>query len=257
MYYCGIDIGSRTSKIAVVKKHAPVFMREVMTGLIPGDTALQLEQMARKALNIAESEELPLIATGYGRNTVKTKFRTISEISCHARGVHYYFPQGELVIDIGGQDSKGILVDNSGKVLDFVMNDRCAAGSGRFLEKLAEILEIRIDELGSLVSEATKVVEINSTCVVFAESEIIGQIAQGTTSANIAAGVHLALARRIRNLVSPLLRREIVFTGGVARNSGMIAALEEVFNHTIMIPENPVITGALGAALIAEQEHEN
>jgi len=253
MYYCGIDIGSRTSKIAVFKNNEMVYDRVVMTGLIPGETAMTLKIGAQKALNTVE--EFKVIATGYGRNTVETEFRVISEISCHAKGINHLFPQAELIIDIGGQDSKGILVGENGRVNDFVMNDRCAAGSGRFLEKLSEILEIRLDQLGALMRESTVDIEINSTCVVFAESEIIGQIAKGVKPADIAAGVHHALARRIRNLVAQFRDYKIVvFTGGVALNEGMTLALENVFEKNILVPENPVITGAIGAALFAKND---
>ena len=253
MYYCGIDIGSRTSKIAVFKSDEMVYDRIVMTGLIPGETAMNLKLDAQEALNA--EEDFKVIATGYGRNTLETGFRAISEISCHAKGINYLFPQADMIIDIGGQDSKGILVGENGKVSDFVMNDRCAAGSGRFLEKLAEILEIRIDQLGDLMRESTEDIEINSTCVVFAESEIIGQIAKGVKPADIAAGGHHALARRIRNLVAQFRGyRYIVFTGGVALNDGMTLALENVFEKKILVAANPVITGAIGAALFAKNE---
>lgn len=253
MYYCGIDIGSRTSKIAVLKDQKIVFSKVVMTGLFPAETAKELEKEARIALKLAEQDNMPIIATGYGRKQVKTNFRVLSEISCHAKGVNLFFPEAELVIDIGGQDSKGIWIDRQGKALDFVMNDRCAAGSGRFLEKVAEILEIGVDQLGALVDRADKVTEVNSTCVVFAESEIIGLIAKGIPAAEIAAGVHLGLARRTRNLVATLPEVEhIVFTGGVAKNSAMKKFLEEVFHKPVNTPENPELTGAVGAALFAE-----
>jgi predicted CoA-substrate-specific enzyme activase len=253
MYHFGLDIGSRTSKIVVLQDNVIVFQQVVMTGLVPADTAENLIASAMQALMICERSEFQLIATGYGRNAMKTGYKTVSEINCHAKGVNYFFPEAEMVIDIGGQDSKGILVGKNGKVLDFVMNDRCAAGSGRFLEKLAEILGIRIDELGLLVQQSQQCLEINSTCVVFAESEIIGLIAQGISAADIASGVHEALARRIRNLVAQFRDCSyIIFTGGVARNDGMKQALEKIFNREIFVPADPVITGALGAALLAK-----
>lgn len=253
MHFCGIDIGSRTSKIVVLKNREIIYSKVTMTGLFPADTAKELEVNARIALGLSDNAVMPVVATGYGRNQVEAGLKIISEISCHAKGVNYFFPEAELVIDIGGQDSKGILVDKEGRAIDFVMNDRCAAGSGRFLEKVAEILEINVGQLGELVESSSKVVEVNSTCVVFAESEIIGLIAKGESPASIAAGVHLALARRTRNLTASLADvQRIVFTGGVARNSAMVKSLEKVYGREILVPENPEITGAIGAAIYAE-----
>lgn len=254
MYYCGIDIGSRSSKIVALNAGKVLFSKIVETGVQPHKTARNLLNSAQEALALDSDDQLKIVTTGYGRKSLQTGFKTISEISCHAQGVFFSNHEAEIVIDIGGQDSKGILLGKEGKVLDFVMNDRCAAGSGRFLEKVADILDVKITELADLAAQSSQAENIDSTCVVFAESEIISLLAKGSSPADIAKGVHNALAKRIRNLLAPLPdRKNIVFTGGVARNQGMKHALENTFNQKIIISANPVLTGALGAALYAKK----
>jgi predicted CoA-substrate-specific enzyme activase len=256
MIFGGIDSGSRTTKLVFLKDDKIIYEDVRVTGISPQATASQMLQEAME-INAVESEP-PLIVTGYGRNLIQKKRQRISEISCHARGVYYYFPQVEMIIDIGGQDSKGIMVTPDGTVADFVMNDRCAAGTGRFLEKAAGILEVDISQLGWLALKAEEQLSINSTCVVFAESEMIGLIAKAIPPASIAWAVHRSIAQRTVNMISGFSAAKfIAFTGGVALNPAMIKALEIELRSEMMIPPNPCITGALGAALFAREQHEN
>ncbi len=254
--FVGLDIGSRTSKIIAFQEKKIIFSDQKYTGVKPDRTAIELKEKMCEKLKIVESDIARIITTGYGRNIVKFSQNKISEISCHARGVNYFFPEARTVIDIGGQDSKVIILDKKGKVKDFMMNDRCAAGTGKFLEVAANTLETSVTELGELAAISKNNIKINSTCVVFAESEMIGLIAEGVQKADIVKAVHFSIARRIKNMVARLNWKEpVIFTGGVAKNSGMKKALIETLGCGVNIPSDPFITGALGAAIFAYEKN--
>lgn len=204
-----------------------------------------------------------VMSTGYGRNTVSFADDRITEITAHARGVQYFYPEANSVIDIGGQDSKAIVISKkTGNVIDFQMNDKCAAGTGRFIEVMAGALEVPIQEIGELALKSNNPASISSTCTVFAESEVISLFAKGTKKEDIAAGIHKSIAKRVAGMakrigVAPLL----VFCGGVAKNIGVKKFLEEELGFEINIPgfngkNSAQLTGAIGAALIA-QDHKN
>lgn len=249
---CGIDSGSRTTEIVLLQDDTIVYRAVEATGINPVITAQKLLDIACSARGITQEDIAALYSTGYGRNTLPFSQKVISEISCHARGVHHLFPGCKTIIDIGGQDSKAILLGAKGRVIDFVMNDKCAAGTGRFLEVAAHILETTVDNLGDLAAQSDNELQINSTCVVFAESEIIGLIAHGHSPADIISAVHRAIARRTRNMIAQLhWESPIVFTGGVAKNSGMQNAIAQQLHASINVPDDSFITGALGAALFA------
>ncbi|MBC8415172.1 MAG: 2-hydroxyglutaryl-CoA dehydratase [Candidatus Cloacimonetes bacterium] len=248
----GIDLGSRTAKIVVLNSNEIIHSNVMDTGVNPKVTSEKIFEQALKDSSLKKTDIGKIYSTGYGRNIVPFADKVISEISCHARGVNFLFPDARTIIDIGGQDSKVILIGNNGKVSDFAMNDKCAAGTGKFLEVVATTLETTVDELGELSARSKEEFDINSTCVVFAESEIIGMIAQGKTPEDITRAVHHSIARRTKNLVSQLhWQKPVVFTGGVALNSGMQTALADILKTDMIIPENSFITGALGAALFA------
>jgi predicted CoA-substrate-specific enzyme activase len=195
-----------------------------------------------------------VLGTGYGRHSIKEIFGTapVTEITAHARGVNYYLPTAKTVIDMGGQDTKVILLGKNGKVIDFQMNDKCAAGTGRFLEVMAKTLDVELEDLGAMDAQSTRDVTISSTCTVFAESEVISLIAAGESKANIIHGLHNAIASRVNGMVRRIgVVPDVAFTGGVAKNQGMVRALQKEIGSKILIPENPQITGALGSALIA------
>lgn len=250
-FACGIDIGSRTAKLVLLKNRKIIFTSDQATGINPGVTAQEIFNLALRSSGVSQAQINTICATGYGRNSVKFAERTISEISCHAAGVKYFHPEVRTVIDIGGQDSKIILLDENGRVAQFVMNDKCAAGTGRFLEVTANIFDLTVDDLSEMAAASDKEIQVNSTCVVFAESEIIGLIAQHEKPANIINAIHLSIAKRTRNLISQLhWQSPIVFTGGVARNNGLKNSLSKILKTAIIVPENSIITGALGAALL-------
>lgn len=250
-YNIGIDLGSRMAKIVVLENRDLIYSRVTNTGVNPQKTAQDLLDEALEKLNL-KNQINRIYSTGYGRNIVPFADKRISEISCHAKGVSYFFPNAKTVIDIGGQDSKIILLAENGKVIDFVMNDKCAAGTGRFLEVTANILEITVEDLGEKSDLSKEDIDINSTCVVFAESEIIGLIAAGKRPADIVNSVHRSIAKRIKNLMSQMnWQNPVIFTGGVAQNSGMRKSIASILNVEIESPEKSLITGALGAAIYA------
>lgn len=191
-----------------------------------------------------------VVATGYGRVSFSAD-EIISEITAHAKGSHLLFPDARTVIDIGGQDSKITKVDDHGRVLDFAMNDRCAAGTGRFIENTAKALEVSLEEFSQRSQASQHPARINSMCTVFAESEVISQIAQGTSIEDVSAGVYASVARRIKAMVERVgVEDQVVFTGGAARSIAMRKALEETLKVKLTVPDEPQMVGALGAAAI-------
>lgn len=253
----GIDVGSRTAKIVFLKNNKIIYTNHVSTGINPKLTAAELLDQGFNKSGYNQQSTGKIFSTGYGRNIIDFTDKKVSEISCHAKGVHYLLPDARTVIDIGGQDSKIICLSKDGRVKEFVMNDKCAAGSGRFLEVVANILEVTVEDLGLLSKESRKELHMNSTCVVFAESEIIGLIASGQISADIISSVHNSIAKRTRNLLAQLhWQRPIAFTGGVAKNPGMVQAMSSLIGVELVTPEDSYITGALGAALFAEEAYE-
>jgi predicted CoA-substrate-specific enzyme activase len=209
-----------------------------------------LAQVLKRA-GMARKQVGRIVATGYGRNAVSFADTTITEITCHARGVCRVAPGARTVIDIGGQDSKLIRLDKDGAVRDFAMNDRCAAGTGRFLEVVASRLQVDACALGQMAAKASAPSQISSMCVVFAETEIIGLLAAGARTEDIVAGVQAAIAKRIAAMAGRDLADAVVFTGGVALISGMAHALREALGHPVTVSPEPQMTGALGAAILA------
>jgi predicted CoA-substrate-specific enzyme activase len=194
-----------------------------------------------------------VIATGYGRIIVPFADRQITELTCHARGVYHYVPGVRLAIDIGGQDAKALKI-KGGKLLDFVMSDKCAAGTGRFLELIADSLSLGLDQLGTLSLKSVNKVAISSTCTVFARQEVISLISEGVPVENILAGIHDAIASRVARMMERLkVEPDVVFTGGVAKNIGVVKALEERMGCEILVPEEPLLSGAIGAALLGKE----
>ena len=197
-----------------------------------------------------------VVATGYGRDGMDFADASVTEITCHARGAHHIFPDVRTVIDIGGQDSKIIRVNESGRTEDFVMNDKCAAGTGRFLEVMAKALEVGREDMGPLSLESTDEIKVSSICTVFAESEVVGLIAAGHETRDILRGIHRAIAGRVAALSGRVgIAPRLVMTGGVAKNVGVKRALEERLGIEITVPPEPQIVGAIGAAIIAAQKY--
>jgi predicted CoA-substrate-specific enzyme activase len=252
MPVAGVDIGSLTAKAVVLEGTEMLGNSLVLTG---HNSRLAGREALEKALEDAGLEEASLdlmIATGYGRHAADFAGEKVTEITCHARGAHFARPEARTVIDLGGQDSKAIAVDENGKVRDFVMNDKCSAGTGRFLEVMAAALGIELDDLGRISLESESPASISSTCTVFAESEVVSRVAEGVSKVDIVAGIHQAIASRIYAMTVRIpVEERVIMTGGVARNQGVVSALEKKFKTEIIVPEMPQHMGALGAALIA------
>lgn len=257
MICAGIDAGSRSIKVVLFD---PEQNRVLARGMV--DQGIAQEQLAASLLaDLCAQAGLDgaartVIATGYGRHALKCAQTTITEITCHARGVHHLDPDIRTVIEIGGQDSKCISLEAGGRVRDFGMNDRCAAGSGRFLEVVAARLGLDLPGLSALSRGSTKPALISSMCVVFAETEIIGLLAQGVAPADIAAGVQNAIASRVSALAGRAFSQPVCFTGGVALQPGMVRALEAALGCPVRVPASPQYTGALGAAILGARKEQ-
>ena len=254
----GLDLGSRTSK-AVLVADGVLHTAIVPTGVHMQENAERLVVTLEDNTRYRRKDLAFIIGTGYGRIALDfgdIRSKIVTEISCHAMWAHFLNAQVRSIVDIGGQDSKAIKVDvRNGRVIEFIMNDKCAAGTGRFLEKAAHLLGLSVEELGDLALKATAPADISSQCVVFAESEVISLKAKGEKRENIAAGIHLATARRVKNLVNRLgLEPELVFSGGVSNNVGMWKALEQSLGEKIStVRLDTVYAGALGAAILAQK----
>lgn len=253
MITAGIDAGSRAIKVALFD-HASGKL--LATGIADQgvEQARLVEELFDRTLSgagLVRADVRGVVATGYGRARVAFADTTITEITCHARGVHHVAPEARTIIEIGGQDSKVILLEAGGRVRDFAMNDRCAAGTGRFLEVVAARMGVDLPALGELSRVSQKPAVISSTCVVFAETEIIGLLAEGTPAPDIAAGVQAAIASRVATMAGRTLSPSVCFTGGVALQAGMIRALEATLSFAVSVAPAPQFTGALGAALLA------
>lgn len=254
-YFAGVDIGSTMTKV--------VIMSDVKETSLIGPTGPEHRKLANRVMEqaldqagISFGDVTYVVATGYGRINVPFADKQITEITCHAKGLSSLLPSARTVVDIGGQDSKGIRVEN-GKVVDFVMNDKCAAGTGRFLEIIAEALGVPLEKLGELSLTAEKPAVIGNMCTVFAEQEVISQLANGEPVPNLIAGIHQAIAARIFSLVNKLkIKPEVAITGGGAKNIGLVKALEAKFGRPVLVAGEPLITGALGAALIGREMYE-
>jgi predicted CoA-substrate-specific enzyme activase len=256
MICAGIDAGSRTIKIVLIDSGN---MKVLATGLTDQGVeqdrlTLELFENVLRDSDISKKDVAATVATGYGRNAVGIADTTITEITCQAVGVHRLVPEAMTVIDIGGQDSKLVRLDKGGRVRDFAMNDRCAAGTGRFLEVVADRLGVGLESLGRMAAKSRSPAAISSMCVVFAETEIIGLLASGTACEDIVAGVQAAIANRIIAMAGRKVDLPIIFTGGVAMIPGMNTALQTALGKDVTVSPDPQMTGALGAAILASDQ---
>ena len=255
IYTLGIDVGSTASKCIMLQDGREIVSQSLIdVGAGTSGPARAIEAVLANAGMTREDMTFTL-ATGYGRNSLDhIADSQMSELSCHAKGAAFLYPDVRTVIDIGGQDVKAMHIEN-GAMVNFQMNDKCAAGTGRFLDVMARVLEVRTDELGALAAQSTKRVAISSTCTVFAESEVISQLAQGTDKRDIIKGIHYSVANRVSGLVNRIgVQDRVVMTGGVAQNKGIVSALEESLGHIIYTSPLTQYVGALGAALFAYQK---
>ncbi len=252
VYYLGVDIGSLTTKVVLLEPGGRLVARAVQrSGYRGREVAEKLIAGLLGETGTSRGAIRATVATGYGRITFPAD-REMTEITCQARGVARLCPGARTVVDVGGQDSKVVKLLPNGRVMDFVMNDKCAAGTGRFLEVMAQALEVSLDDLGELAGQARNETPISSTCTVFAESEVVSHIAQGAERADIVAGLCTSVASRVAALVSRVgLERDVVMTGGVARNLGVVRALAAKLGAPVLVPDDPTVTAAYGAALYA------
>jgi predicted CoA-substrate-specific enzyme activase len=253
MFFAGVDIGSTMTKVIIIDED------EEITAYVFGPTGAEHRRLANKVMEEALKQAglnlqdiTSIIATGYGRVNVPFADKQVTEITCHARGIRNLFPEARTVIDIGGQDCKAIRIEN-GKVINFVMNEKCAAGTGRFLEIIAETLGVKVWELGSLSLKAKEGVEVSNICTLFAQQEIMTYLAEGVSIEAIVAGLFEGLAKRIGNMAIRVgIAKEVVVTGGGAKSEGLIQKIEEKLGEKILVPFEPLLSGALGAALIGK-----
>ncbi len=255
MITAGIDAGSRAIKVVLLGDGDGDPLAETVgpQGIDQEARATWLCEKALEEAGLSASDVARVVATGYGRKKVPFAHRTITEITCHARGIRRLVPEARTIIEIGGQDSKLIRLDGRGAVRDFAMNDRCAAGTGRFLEMVANRFDVCLSELGDLAVRSKNPAVISSMCVVFAETEIIGLLAAGAPPEDIVGGVQHAIATRVAALGGRRVAGPVVFTGGVAMIPGMDRALEGVLDQPVTVAPRPQFTGALGAALLARE----
>ena len=261
-YFGGCDAGSTYTKCVIIDENgkiaAAVTKRSRINPVLSAKDALDEAVSQVNGLNSAE-ELTYLIGTGYGRNKVPFADENISEISCHAMGVHVTDPSVKAIIDIGGQDVKGIAIDTDGTVLNFAMNDKCAAGTGRFFESMARAFEMSLDEFSNLSLTAKNVIPITAQCAVFAESEVISLVGEGKPMEEIAAGIQLSVAKRCFVMAKKAGATDsVTLTGGCAKNEGLKKAIEKVLKINVVdLPTDPQLMGALGAAEYARQKGSN
>jgi len=252
-YFAGIDVGSTMTKA--------VILNEGVIASIIGPTGPEQRRLANRvmeeALNkaaISFQSITYIVSTGYGRVNVPFADKQYSEITCHAKGVISLFPKAKTIIDIGGQDVKGIKIDSTGKIIDFVMNDKCAAGSGRFIEVIADTLGVPLDKVGDLSLQSKNPAKISNICTIWAQQEVAASLAQGMPISDLLAGIHHSLADRICRMVNRMrVEDAVIVTGGGAKNRGLLKALSEQLGYEILVSEEPLITGALGAALLGKE----
>ena len=255
IFTMGIDVGSTASKCVIIKDGKDLVAKSlVAVGTGTSGPARAIAEVLESAGMTREQMDF-VLATGYGRNSLDgLADQQMSELSCHAKGAAFLFPEVRTVIDIGGQDVKVIEIEN-GIMKNFVMNDKCAAGTGRFLDVMARVLEVKVEELDELGDQSTREIGISSTCTVFAESEVISQLAVGTDKRDIIAGIHKSVAGRVSGLCNRVgVRDMVVMTGGVAQNHGIVKALENQIGHEIHLSPLTQFNGALGAALFAYEK---
>ncbi len=253
MYTAGIDIGTISTKAVIMRDGQLLASRVILTGYNAENAGKKVFDAVLDDLQISASAITRIVATGYGRKSLAMADKSITEIMCHATGARYLNPLIRSIIDIGGQDSKAILLDDHGKVANFAMNDKCAAGTGRFLEVMARAMEVDLDEFGRMSLKADLSARISSLCTVFAESEIISLIAKGEKRENIIAGIHESICVRVLAMANRIgIKPPVMMTGGVAKNIGVVRAFEKAIGSPIEVSDYAQVNGAIGAALLAQ-----
>lgn len=259
MFYLGVDIGSLSCDAVVMDDNKQIISSSVVpTGARNGESIARAVAEALNGAGISEADIAGTVSTGYGRDRVEGRLSSVTEITCHAQGIQALIPDARVLVDIGGQDSKAIRLGSDGRVMDFAMNDKCAAGTGRFLEAMARALQVDIEELAVLDEGAKGNIMLSSMCTVFAESEVVSLIARSVEMKEIVRGLNKAIASRTLSLVKRVAQDtsglKLAMSGGVARNKGVVHALSEAVGLDIVVPPEPDIVGAYGAAIIAREQ---
>ena len=254
MYFAGIDIGSAASKAVILDEQRVIATHTIETGPESRGTAETVMEGVLTKGRLVRSDLNFVVATGYGRVNVPWAQEIITEIACHARGVHFLFPKARTILDMGGQDCKAIRIDDSGHHIAFAMNDKCAAGTGRFLEVMAAQLKVPLGEIGPLSLKSPEDTKISNICTVFARSEVARHLRRGTPKADILGGLHAATADRAYGLLKRVgVEADFVISGGIAKNIGVVKRVEDRVGLPAFISEDPQIIGALGAAIFARE----
>ena len=255
MITAGVDVGSLTGKTVILKDNEILGWSLISTGPDSSETAKEAMDIALKEAGVSFDDMDFIVSTGYGRIVVPFSDKNITEITCHAKGAHWFFPSVRLILDMGGQDCKAIRCDEKGKVTNFAMNDKCAAGAGRSMEIMADLLDTPLNEMGGLSLDIKeKLAPLSSTCVVFARTEVLGYLHEGTHRNDVLAGACEALADRVSTLLKRVgIEGDFVISGGIAKNEGVVKRVEEKVGLKANICFEPQIVGALGAACFAQE----
>lgn len=259
MIVCGIDIGSTSTKALIMVDGKPADYAIIRTGPDSAQSAREVLSEVLSRTKIRENQIAYTVATGYGRFIVPFADRNITEISCHAKGAHYFFPSVRTILDMGGQDCKAIRCDEKGKVTNFIMNDKCAAGTGRAFDVMARLLQVSLEDIGPLsLDNDGEQVEISKKCIIFAKSEVLAHMREGVPLNHILAGLCSSVVDRVIGLVRRVgLKEDFVITGGITKNNGVIERIEKKLDINAFTSSEPQIVGALGAAIFAGEIMEN
>ena len=260
MITAGCDVGSRTAKAVILEGDTIIASEVISAKLDPRESANDVINLTLKKASLSRKDIHAVVGTGYGQKEIQFADKLESEIVCHAKGAWWMHPSARMVIDIGGQDSKVIKMDNTGKVIRYSYNDKCAAGTGRFLEIMADALGVDLEEMGARASGSTEKISISSQCVIFAETEVVSLINEGKDVNDILHALHRAMANRVASQARSLVvEKDVIMTGGVAKNQGVFDALSEGINIRMKTLKtvDPQINGALGAALIAQDVYRS
>jgi (R)-2-hydroxyacyl-CoA dehydratese activating ATPase len=255
MIVAGCDIGSLTAKAVIMRDGDILAAEAIRARRDPEESAMEIIKLALNKAGLAMDDIEYCVGTGYGRKHIPFVNAIESEIACHARGAAWQVPSVRTVIDIGGQDCKAIKLDEKGKVTRYVYNDKCASGTGRFLEIIAGALEIKLEDMGRVGGTSLKKLTLSNQCVVFAETEIISLVNEGAEIPDIVNALHYAVANRAASLAkSIVVEADVVMSGGVAMNQGMFNALENILGLRMQVVSNPQVNGAIGAAILAKEK---
>lgn len=254
MTTAGIDVGSLTTKVVLLNQDRIMSHEVLPTGVNAGEASQKAMDTVLRNAGISFQDVECIVCTGAGKKKIPFKSKQATEVMCDARGAYHLYPKSDGVIDIGGENCRAIKCDAEGNVLDFALNDKCASGTGIFLDAMAKALRVKPEEMGELSLQATQDIEVTSMCSVFAESEVVSMIHRKTPKNDILKGIHKSIASRICGLANRImLEGELVVVGGISRNIGLVAILKELMDSELIVPEEPEIVGALGAALLARK----